>query len=75
MLASKVGRDRVHQDWEGGYAPQAARLAQRENPLHPAIPLGIEAALHQLAPQDGKPQRPLRAVIGGFDSILHDKRP
>jgi Type IV secretory system Conjugative DNA transfer len=67
--------DGFHQDGERGNAPEPARLPQREDALDPAVPLGIVSALHQLAPEDGKAQCPLRPVIGGFHPFLHDKCP
>jgi hypothetical protein len=60
MLAAEVAADCLDQHWVHGSAPQAAGFPQREHPLHSAIPLGIVGALHDLAPEDGKPQRPLR---------------
>jgi hypothetical protein len=70
-LIVEVTRDRVHQDWEGGPAPQAARLPYRKDPLHPAVALGIGGPMHQLTPQDRKPECPLRPVIGGLYPCLH----
>jgi hypothetical protein len=75
MLVVKVARDGVHQDWEGGYAPQVAGLSHRQDPLHPAVPLLVVGALHHLAPEHGKPQRPLGSVIGRFHPCLYHKRP
>jgi hypothetical protein len=75
MLAIEGARDRVHQDRERAEAPQATRLPQREDPLDPTIALRVVGALHQLAPEDGKPQRPLGPVVRGVHVLFHHKRP
>lgn len=75
MVVVKGARDSVHQDWEGGHAPQAAGLSHRKDLLHPAVPLLVVGALPQLAPEPGTPQRPLGPVMGGFHACLHHTCP
>jgi hypothetical protein len=75
MLAVEGAGDRFDQNGERGNAPEMARLPQRENPLHPAIPLVVVGALHHLPPEDGKPEGSLCPVVRGFYPLLHDKRP
>jgi hypothetical protein len=60
MLAAEGAADCFDQNWVHGSTPQTAGFPQREDPLHPAIPLAIVCALHDPAPENGKPQRPLR---------------
>jgi len=64
MLAVKVASNGIHQNWERGHAPQAAGLSQRENPLHPTIPLHVVGALHHLPPEDGKAESPVELSEG-----------
>jgi hypothetical protein len=44
MLAIEGACDSVHQDREGGPAPQTTRLPEREDPLDPAIALRVVGA-------------------------------
>ena len=75
MPAIEITGDRFDQDWKRGEAPQATRLPQREDALHPAIALLVVGPLHELAPEHGEPQGPLRSIIRGVDSSFHHKRP
>jgi hypothetical protein len=75
MLAVKVARNGIRQNWERGHAPQATGLSHRQDPLHPAVALFVVGALHQLPPEHRKAEGPLRPVIRGFDPFFHHKGP
>jgi hypothetical protein len=75
MLAVEGARDCRYQHREGGHAPQATRLPQREDPLHSTIALLVVAPLHQLAPEHREPQGPFGAVVGRLHPCFHHARP
>ena len=75
MPAIEITDDCFDQDWERGEAPQATRLPQREDAFYPAIALLVVGPLHELAPEHGEPQGPLRSIIRGVDSSFHHKCP
>jgi hypothetical protein len=57
MPAVERTGDGFNQDRKCGEAPQTTRLPQRKYSLDPAIALRVVGALHDLAPEHGKPQR------------------
>jgi len=64
MLAVEVAPHRFNQNWEGGLAAQATRFPHREEALDPAIAFVIIGALHHLAPEHPRTDRPVELSEG-----------
>jgi hypothetical protein len=75
LASTEQTGDGIHQDAKGRLTQLPAGLAQRPAPLPPAVAFGTGGTMGALPPQHAKAQRPLGAVVGGLDPMLHKAYP
>ena len=75
MLAMEKTADGVHQHGVGGSGVETAGLFERQDPFHPALPLGACRPQRPFAPQDATPQGSLGPIVGRFHTVLDEEDP